>query len=128
MRSYSQVDRAWTLFEECESKNIPLNLTTYNWLIRMIPVLKDGAAERKALLLEMLEKINKVGLRPNVGTLNAALKVTASLNINNIARDMARSLFTEFKRIGVEPCLASYYFAMLIFHKDREPTFTFLFF
>ncbi|XP_043266912.1 protein PTCD3 homolog, mitochondrial [Venturia canescens] len=118
---YIKVDRAWALFEECEKNNIPLSITAYNHLIQLVTFVKDGLVERKQMLVEFFRKIANAGLSPNIETFNSALRVITAMQNPGPTKDLARTLFVEFKNIGIKPSLASYYFALVIFCKDRGP-------
>ncbi|XP_057322268.1 protein PTCD3 homolog, mitochondrial-like isoform X1 [Microplitis mediator] len=119
---YMNVDRAWKLFEEAESKNIPLTAEAFNSVINLIPALKEGGRERRELLIHLLNKMKTLEIQPNIGTFNSSLKVASAVTHRETAKELCRSLFTEFKNIGIAPSLASYYYALKIFYrKDDGP-------
>lgn len=99
---------------------IPISVTTYNQLIQIVPILKDNNEERKVTLLSFLQDMAKSGVKPNVGTLNAALKCVSTFSIQGTAKELALSLIAEFKTIDIEPCLASYYYILLIFCRPSK--------
>ncbi|KAK0076656.1 hypothetical protein PV325_005049 [Microctonus aethiopoides] len=117
---YTKIDRTWQLFKEAEEQKIPLCLRTYNHLISTIPIIKESSQDRRELLTEILDKMESANIQPNTGTMNAALKVAASIYQAPIAQDICRSLFTEFKRVGIRPSLTSYYYALIIFYRKGE--------
>ncbi|XP_012283208.1 protein PTCD3 homolog, mitochondrial [Orussus abietinus] len=119
---YLQVMTTWDLYAECKEKNIPLSITTYNYLIATIPNFKYIMEERKELLWEMLKEINTNGIKPNVRTLNAALKVVTAASTTysqKLSKDLVRKLLTEFKNIGIKPSLASYYYVLQAFYQPK---------
>ena len=116
----SQADIAWALFEECEEKDIPLNLNAYNSIIQLVPQLRDSAVARQNLLFELLKKISIAGLKPDIGTFNSALKAVSAMSHRKTSMDLVRSLFTDFKKMGIKPSLASYYYALIAFCNDRH--------
>lgn len=61
------------------------------------------------------------GVKPNVNTLNGALRATMNM-LSPQRQRFAMRLFTDFKRMGIKPCLASYYYALHIFSKDGGNT------
>ncbi|XP_015592130.1 protein PTCD3 homolog, mitochondrial isoform X2 [Cephus cinctus] len=121
LAKFLQTDKAWELYQECQNKKVPLNAETYNYIIQTVQFLKDGSLEKKQLLQTILMDMAAQGVQPNIGTLNASLKVVSSLS-QNFAKDLARSLITEFTTIGIEPSLASYYYVLRIFCQEKGPT------
>lgn len=59
---------------------------------------------------------------PTVLTLNAALETVATIPVNRLAREAASKLLAEFKAVGVEPCLATYYHILRIFCRESIRT------
>lgn len=74
--------------------------------------------------------MDKEGIRPDVRTLNAALKVAASISSRNDAERLVKHLFVEFKRLNIKFSLASYYYAICVFSRRGNYTFfvSFVFF
>lgn len=114
------MDRAFELYQECLKKKIPLHVTTYNHMINLTNLLKDNTEERKVLILNFYTTMAENGVKPDVGTLNAALKCASMFPQQAITKAFALSLLTEFKKIGVEPSLATYYYLLLIFCRQSE--------
>ncbi|KAH0560601.1 hypothetical protein KQX54_006230, partial [Cotesia glomerata] len=117
---YMNAERAWQLSEEADRLNIPLTIEAYNYIISLATAITDNGSERKKIVLNTMKKIKELGLEPNIGTLNSALKVTSRMNRNN-AEEFCRLLFGEFKSIGIEPSLASYYYALKTFYRKDSP-------
>nr|CAD7201210.1 unnamed protein product [Timema douglasi] len=122
MTRHYQVDRAWQLFEEMNHKGIPLTTEAYNSLIRVTSYLREGMEQRWRLVEELLVAMAKQGLQPNVGTLNSALENVSTMGLQRQAKTYALRTLAEFRKIGVEPSLASYYFLLNTFCKERGPT------
>ncbi|XP_014206559.1 protein PTCD3 homolog, mitochondrial [Copidosoma floridanum] len=112
---YLKVDKAWSLYNECVQKRIPLATSTYNHVITLVPVLKDNNEDRKILLTSLLQAMTKNGVKPNIGTLNAVLKSLSTFTVQLMAKEFSLSLLAEFKSININPSLASYYYLLLIF-------------
>ncbi|CAD6215537.1 GSCOCG00000346001-RA-CDS [Cotesia congregata] len=117
---YINTERAWQLSEEADRLNIPLTIEAYNYIISLATTITDNGSERRKIVLNTMGKIKEQGLEPNIGTLNSALKVTSRMNRNN-AEEFCRLLFGEFKSIGIEPSLASYYYALKAFYRKDSP-------
>lgn len=108
------------MYEECLQKNIPLSTTTYNYILQVVPTLKDSNEERKLLLTTVLRNMAKNKVMPNIGTLNSALKSLATFTNQLIAKEFSLSLIADFKSINVQPSLASYYYLLLIFCRQSK--------
>ncbi|XP_076678408.1 small ribosomal subunit protein mS39 isoform X2 [Andrena cerasifolii] len=117
-------EEAWILYEQCKKENIPLNVTTYNYVIGLIPDhYEENNLKRKDILYSILVSMDKEGIRPNVRTLNAALKVAASISSRNDAENLVKHLFVEFKRLNIKFSLASYYHAIRVFSRRGESSY-----
>ena len=60
------------------------------------------------------------GLKPNVRSLNATLQSVSRIPISRVAREKALKLMSDFKSIGVNPSLATYYFLLKIFCRESK--------
>ncbi|KAK7874266.1 hypothetical protein R5R35_006301 [Gryllus longicercus] len=121
MTRYCQAERAWKLYEECLEKNIILHTETYNSLIRVVHFLKEGFEHRWKLVQELLEEMAKKNIHPNVGTLNAVLEAVSTLPNQRQSKEYALRTLSEFKALNIQPTLASYYFLLITFCKQRGP-------
>lgn len=64
--------------------------------------------------------MKELGLEPNLGTMNAMLDSFSMIGNPRQAKNMALSTMSEFKRIGIEPSLASYFFLLTLFCKESK--------
>lgn len=116
------------MYQECKEKDIPLNITTYNYLLMLIPENFGYKRELKMKhFFEILDTINAKRIKPNVRTLNAALKV---IRISQLKCDenIAYRLLMDFKRMNITFSLASYYHIMLIFTEKSNYSLLMVFF
>ncbi|XP_071865828.1 small ribosomal subunit protein mS39 [Bombus fervidus] len=120
LAKHSRINEAWLLYHECKEKDIPLNITTYNYLLMRIPELFGHKSELQIEhLFDVLNAINKKRIKPNVRTLNAALRVIRFSQLKN-GEDIAKRLLMDFKRMNIKFSLASYYYIMLIFMEENK--------
>lgn len=54
--------------------------------------------------------MNRKNVRPNVQTLNACLSIMNDIPYHNGTYQFITTVLSEFKRIGIYPCLTSYYY------------------
>ncbi|CAG9853906.1 unnamed protein product [Phyllotreta striolata] len=127
MNKYFQADRAWKLFEESQAKGLVLTTDAYNSLIRVTNFLKESADKRLDFITNILSDMNKCGVAPNLGTLNAVLHSLSSMGSNRSAREFLMGLLSEFRTLGIEPSLGSWYYVMITFYKERSPPTTVLY-
>lgn len=120
MCKHFQVTRAWQLFEEAQQKGFVLYGDVYNSLIRVANFLKESYELRWRLVVNLLLEMNKAGLKPNLGTLNAVLQVLSTMGGSKMAKDNILKVLREFKELCIEPSLGSYYFLLITFCKERE--------
>lgn len=119
MAKYFNISKAWELFKTCEEEQIPLSLNAYNYLLPTIPIHTKVDALRRTNIIYIFKLMSQRGVRPDVNTLNGALSATIKM-LSPECQRFALLLFTEFKRIGIQPCLTSYYLALLIFGKHDK--------
>lgn len=122
MCKYYQVERAYALFYETIEKKIELDTRTFNSLIFVSSFIKESGEMRWEFCVDLLRQMKDRQLRPNVGTLNACLKTISTIGNHKISRTGAIKVMSEFKAIGIEPSLASYYYILNIFCKEKGPT------
>lgn len=120
MAKYYQVERAWQLFQEAQEKGLILNIEAYNQLIRVSNFLKEGYELRWALINEILTSIDKAKIKPNLRTLNAVLEALSMLGASRNTRNFVLQTLTEFKNLGIEPVLSSWYYVLITFCKERK--------
>ncbi|KAJ8681671.1 hypothetical protein QAD02_017463 [Eretmocerus hayati] len=118
---YMKVDLALELYQECQDKNIPLDVTTYNSLIEITHILKDKSDEQKLMIQKFFATMAQKNVKPNVNTLNAALKCVSHLGNPSDHQDFALNVLGEFKFLGIEPSLATYYYLLKIYYDRNAP-------
>ncbi|KAK7080526.1 Pentacotripeptide-repeat region of PRORP, partial [Halocaridina rubra] len=114
MANYLQIDRAWQLYQEACEKNIALDTDTYNSLIRIATYLREGSELRWQLIKDILTTVAEKSVTPNLGTLNSTLEALVHLGGWRQARDLSLQVLSEFRSIGIEPSLSTYYHLLLI--------------
>jgi len=68
----------------------------------------------------VLKIMKDMKVDPNLGTMNACLS-TISVMGGRLSRDYALKILSEFKQVGVEPSLGSWFFILQTFCKERGP-------
>ncbi|XP_058452761.1 small ribosomal subunit protein mS39 [Malaya genurostris] len=122
MAKYIQVEKAWALYQETVDKNILLDTNTFNSLLQITSYLKDTYDTRWELVCELLTTMKNQSLKPNIGTLNAVLQTITTIGGHNQPRNYALKTLSEFRKLGIEPSLASWYYILSIFCRERGPT------
>lgn len=120
MSKYRQSDRAWQLFEEAKEKKYLLNTNTYNALLSIVNFLKESNELRWELITTLLIEMKNKQLRPNLGTLNSILYALVGSGNQKMAKQNALKVLSEFKKLEIEPSLASWSFIIRIFCKERK--------
>lgn len=120
MAKYFQVDRAWQLFEEAQQKGLVLSAETYNSLIKVVNFIKEDYEMRSTLIKTLLNDMNKMSVKPDLYTLNATLYALSTMGSSKATKDMVMNVLKEFKSIGIEPSLGSWYYVLITFCKERK--------
>ncbi|XP_017778840.1 PREDICTED: protein PTCD3 homolog, mitochondrial [Nicrophorus vespilloides] len=126
MAKHYQVNRAWQLFEEAQGKGLEVNTSTYNSIIRVTSFMKESYDLRWSFVNDILSLMNKAKTKPNLGTLNACLEIVSTMGQSKTAKSYALKLLKEFKSLGIEPSLASWYHVLMTYCKERGPVSTIL--
>lgn len=121
MAKYCQVERAWSLFQEATERGHRLDVATYNAVIAVSNFLKESGDMRWQLAQDLLQRMRSAELRPDADTLNAVLQLISTIGGYRQSREYALQTLAEFRAIGVEPTLASWYFVLAIFCRERGP-------
>jgi pentatricopeptide repeat domain-containing protein 3 len=69
---------------------------------------------------ETLMNMAHAGIKPNVRSLNATLQSVSRIPISRVAREKALKLMSDFKSIGVNPSLGTYFFLLKIFCRESK--------
>lgn len=118
MSKYYQVDRVIQLYEEAQSKSIPLTTATYNALISVAHFAKEGYDLRWNFVIDILTMMNRNKVPPNIYTLNATLEILSTMSSSKMTRDFILKTLAEFKRLNIEPTLGSWYLVLISFCKE----------
>ncbi|XP_050084303.1 protein PTCD3 homolog, mitochondrial [Anopheles aquasalis] len=121
MARFFQVEKAWALYQETIEKGIELDTNTYNSLLLIASFLRESYDKRWDLVCEVMSSMKQQGLRPNLGTLNGVLQTITTIGGYNHPRTYALKTLAEFKQLGIEPSLASWYYLLVIFCRERGP-------
>lgn len=102
------------LFQKCEKENIPLTVTTYNYIIKIFAEIDSKNNEEKVEnVYKLLKSMANRGIKPNVRTLNAALRAISKLP-SPVAENFMKHLCKEFKQLNIKFSLATYRYIISI--------------
>lgn len=121
MTKFFQVERAWALFQEAIEKDLPVDAVTFNSIIQVANFLKESGEMRWELVQEILGTMATRKVRPDLGTLNAIMSLISTIGGYRNGRNHALQTLAEFKSLGVEPSLATWYYVLSIFCRERGP-------
>lgn len=122
MARYCQVERAWSLFQEATAAGHRLDVATYNSIIAVANFLKESGEMRWQLVREILQRMADAKLRPDIGTLNACMQLISTIGGYRHGREFALATLAEFRELGVQPSLGTWYYVLSIFCRERGPT------
>jgi len=117
---HGDMDGAQRLYQEAVDAGIALPVQVFNRLIAGAPVLKEAHELRWNIVEDLLATMQQQGVSPNLDTLNAILSTISSMSVNQYSQKNALAILAEFKLLGIEPSLASYYFLLNIFCHDKS--------
>ncbi|XP_017796576.1 PREDICTED: protein PTCD3 homolog, mitochondrial [Habropoda laboriosa] len=118
----SKPENAWQIFNKCSEADVPLNVTSYNSALLAIPaIMGKKNASKIQHVYDILRVMNKKGVKPNVKTLNAALRVFVQPPLENCSK-YVKKILVEYKRLNIQFSLATYYYIILPFHGEGKST------
>lgn len=120
---YNSRDRGEELYNEAVQNGITIDLATHNAYLQNISRPDLTAEVRWEQIRTISSDINKQQLKPDVHTLNAILHtIKSGGNIHSIYKYAAQTM-AEFKKLNVEPSLATYSRLLDIYHgKQSQPS------
>lgn len=121
MAKYFQVERAYALFQEALDKDLDVDAATFNAIIQVANFLKESGEMRWELVQEILQTMAARRVRPDLGTLNAVMALISTIGGYRNGRSHALQTLAEFKSLGVVPSLATWYYVLAIFCRERGP-------
>ncbi|XP_055921889.1 protein PTCD3 homolog, mitochondrial [Eupeodes corollae] len=121
MAKYGQAERAYALLQDATEKQIELDTKTFNYVISVGGLLKETADLRWDFCQEMLQQMNQLQIKPDLGTLNSFLEVVGTFGNFKMARGSTLKILSTFKALGIEPSLGTYYYVLNNFCRDRAP-------
>ncbi|XP_046385763.1 protein PTCD3 homolog, mitochondrial [Ischnura elegans] len=124
MARFGQFERAWQLLREMVASgdsNLVPDTGCYNAIISGALSLREGGESRWQMVETLLREMASSGLKPNIGTMNAVLEVISATGFFPRSREIALQTLSEFHHLGIEPSLASYYYILTIFCRERGP-------
>lgn len=122
MFKYNQLTKGRALFDEAIEKQVPLDIEVYNYAMKAGMEPKIPLEMRWNTAMDFLSKINERQLKPNVNTLNCVLYALNGNGPFELLRRYTLQTLAEFKNVGVEPSLGSWYLVLKIFCRDNAPT------
>lgn len=120
MAKFYQVEKAFGFFNDATAHNIQLDVETFNSILNVSHFLKEAADLRWDLVQEILKTMSTTKVDPNLGTLNACLNCISTMG-GWQPKEYAVKILSEFKAIGVEPSLATWFYILQIFCRERGP-------
>lgn len=118
MAKYGQADRAYQLYEEAREKGLTLNTDTYNLIIRSALTLRENNQKRLDFVLKIVNELNQSGLKPNLRTLNAIVDTLSACKSDRLCRSYIARFISEFKLLGIEPSLGTYYSILNAYYRE----------
>lgn len=120
MCKYIQVERGYALYQDALQKDLHIDVTTFNSVIRVSSFQRESGETRWQLVQELLQTMVLRKIKPNLETMNAVLSVVSTIN-STAAREYTRQILAEFNALGIAPSLESWYFVLSIYCRERGP-------
>lgn len=102
-----QANKAWGMYETCKKEEIPLNVKTYNLLIRNLPLIKVNDLDKLNTLTTLLSEMNDKRIAPDSETLGASVYVVSGMKSGR-GKEFTSLLISEFRSINIQPTLGVY--------------------
>lgn len=113
---------AIAIYDKMIDDKLPIDVETYNTIIDAHGQTQSSNDNRWRKALDVLEQMNEAKIKPDVHTLNIMLDNISIGGLYAVLRERALSTLAEFKNIGVEPSLGTWYLILKIFCREQTPT------
>lgn len=112
---------AKALYNKLVDDGISIDTETYNAIIFATASLLRSFSERWAATEDILKHMNGAKVKPDVHTMNATLDSISRGGLYAVLRERALSVLPEFRSIGVEPNLGTWFLVLRTFYKEQAP-------
>ncbi|UJR09511.1 hypothetical protein I4U23_013749 [Adineta vaga] len=117
---YNHIEKAMTTIEEMKQANIPIDLTTYNYLLRSTSYIKESYDMRWQFILDCLQEMKQNSIQPNLRTFNSILYTLRRCSTYERGPALALALLNEMRQCGIEPSLGSWAHLIMIFYPNDQ--------
>ncbi|KAK6635115.1 hypothetical protein RUM44_000364 [Polyplax serrata] len=112
MLRFGQIDRAVELYKVAIDKNIVLSVGVYNGMFSNVKGIVTH--QRWNYIVNLLKEMDSKEVKPDLFTLNAVLLLLSNCTEIHKRITKARSIIQEFRKLGIEPSLASFCYLLNI--------------
>ncbi len=117
---YNHTEKAMNIIDEMKQNNISLNLTTYNYLLRSISLIKESYETRWKFLIECLQEMKQNSIQPNLRTFNSILYTLRRCSLYEQGLKLALSTLNEMRQCDIEPSLGTWAHIIMIFYPNDQ--------
>jgi pentatricopeptide repeat domain-containing protein 3 len=117
---YNHTEKAMTIVDEMKRNNIPIDLATYNHLLRFASSIKESYDLRWQFVTECLQEMKQNSIQPNLRTFNAVLYTLRRCSSYERGPALALSILNEMQQCGIEPSLGSWAHVIMIFYPNDQ--------
>lgn len=117
---YNHVEKAMTIIDEMKQTNIPLNRTTYNYLLQSISSMKESYEARWQYLNDYLQEMKQNSIQPNLRTFNSILYTLKRCSLYDRGPALALAILNEMRQCGIEPSLGTWAHVVMIFYPNDQ--------
>lgn len=117
---YNHAEKAMTIIGEMKDNQIPLNLTTYNHLLRATSFIKESYDTRWQFINECLQEMKERNIQPNLRTFNAIFYTLRRCSLYERNPGLALGVLNEMRQCGIEPSLGTWAHVIMIFYPNDQ--------
>ncbi|CAF1580215.1 unnamed protein product [Adineta ricciae] len=117
---YNHIEKAMTIIEEMKQATIPIDLTTYNYLIRSASLIKESYDQRWQFVVDTLKEMKENSIQPNLRTFNSVLYTLRRCSVYEQGPKLALAVLNEMRQCGIEPSLGSWAHVIMIFYPGDQ--------
>ncbi|XP_043247913.1 protein PTCD3 homolog, mitochondrial isoform X2 [Colletes gigas] len=121
---WKQAGEVWSLYNKCLKEDIPLSITSFNYILASITQRIAGSAiNHKTVIYSIFAAMTARGVYPNVITLNNTLKSVCSMVSASLARSVLNHLLKEFRRLNIKFSLGTYCYILQIICRGGDESY-----
>lgn len=117
---YNHAEKAILMVDEMKQNQIPLDLITYNSILRSASLIKETYETRWQFMNDYLNEMKQNSIKPNLRTFNSILYTLKRCSLFERGPSLALSVLNEMRVNNIKPSLGTWAHIIMIFYPNDQ--------